>query len=103
MPECRQALPVAEYLAETEPELMFLVLGGHALDFRDEDGAVLLPCQVKVRSRWQAAAGFDSGVAKNASQLVLGVGVSPQAPFASAGSTLNGSRLPDSSVASTWL
>ena len=81
MPECRQALPVAEYLAETEPELMFLVLGGDALDFRHEDGPVLLPCQVKVRSWRQAAAWFDSGVAEDASQLVLGVGVSSQAPF----------------------
>jgi len=63
MPECRQALPVAEYLAETEPELMFLVLGGDALDFRHEDGSVLLPCQVKVRSWRQAAAWFDSSVA----------------------------------------
>ena len=51
MPEFRQALPVAEYLAETDPELMFLVLSGDALDFRHEDGPVLLPCQVKVRSR----------------------------------------------------
>ena len=63
MPECRQVLPVAEYLAETDPELMFLVLGGDALDFRHEDGSVLLPCQVKVRSWQQAAAWFDSGVA----------------------------------------
>ncbi len=56
MPECRQALPVAEYLAETEPELMFLVLSGDALDFSHEDGPVLLPSQVKVRSWPQAAA-----------------------------------------------
>ena len=63
MPECRQVLPIAEYLAETEPELMFLVLGGDALDFRHEDSPVLLPGQVKVRSRRQAAAWFESGVA----------------------------------------
>ena len=81
MPECRQALPVAEYLAETEPEVMFLVGGGDALDFRHEDGPALLPCEVNVRSWPPAAAWFDSGVAKDASQLVLGVGVSSQAPF----------------------
>jgi hypothetical protein len=55
MPECREVLPVTEYLAEAEPELMFLVLGRDALDFCYEDGSVLLPCQVKVRS-WQLAA-----------------------------------------------
>ena len=70
MPECRQALPVAEYLTETDPELMFLVVGGDALDFRHEDGPVLLPDQIKVRSWRQTTAWFDSGVAQDASQLV---------------------------------
>lgn len=99
MPECRQALSVAEYLAETEPELLFLVLGGDALDFRHEDSPVLLPCQVKVRSRRQAAAWFDSGIAENVSQLVLGVGVSSRST--SAGSKANRSPLPDSWVTGT--
>ena len=81
MPECRQALPVAKYLTQTDPELMFLIFGGDALDFRHEDGPVLLPCQVKDRSWRQTTAWFDSGVAENASQLVLGVGMSSQAPF----------------------
>jgi len=63
MPECRQALPVAEYLTQTDPELMFLVVGGDALDFRHEDGPVPLPCQVKVRSWRQTTARFDSGLA----------------------------------------
>ena len=81
MPECRQALPVAEYLAETEPELYFFVVGGDALHFRHEDGLVLLPCQVEVRFWRQAGARFDPGVTEYASELVLGVGVSSQAPF----------------------
>ena len=81
MPECRQALPVAEYLAEAEPELSFLVVGGDALDFRHEDGLVLLPCQVEVRFWRQAGARFDSGVAEYAGELVLGIAVSSKAPF----------------------
>jgi len=80
IPKCRQAVPVTEYLAQTEPELMFLVLGGGALDFRHEYGPVLLPRQVKVRSGRQAAAWFDSGVAQDVCQFVLGVGVSSQTP-----------------------
>jgi hypothetical protein len=31
MPECRQKLPVGQYVVETEPELMLLVLGGGEL------------------------------------------------------------------------
>jgi len=56
-------LPVAEYLTETDPELIFLIVGGDAFHFRHEDSPVLLPCQVKVRSRPQATAWFNSGVA----------------------------------------
>jgi hypothetical protein len=62
MPECQKPLPVAEHLAETEPELCFFVVGGDALDLRDENGPVLLPCQVEVRPWRQAAAWFDSGI-----------------------------------------
>jgi hypothetical protein len=41
-------------LAETEPELLFLVVVGDALDFRHEDGLVLLLCQVEFGSDgWQ--------------------------------------------------
>jgi hypothetical protein len=71
MPECGEVLPVAEHLAETDSELIFLVLSCDALDFRHEDGPVLFPCQVKVRSWPQAAAWFDTGVAQDASYFDL--------------------------------
>jgi len=74
-------LAAAEYLAETESELLFLVAGGDALDFRREDGLVLLPCQVEVRFWRLTGAWFDAGVTENAGQLVLGAGVSSQALF----------------------
>lgn len=67
VPEFGKALTVAEYLAEAEPKLMFLVLRCDALDFRDEDGAALFPCQVEVWSWSQAASGFDSRVLQDAS------------------------------------
>jgi hypothetical protein len=66
MPEFGDVLPVAEYLAQTDPKLIFFVLSGDALDFCHEDGPVLLPCQVKVRSSRHAATWFDSGVAQDA-------------------------------------
>ena len=81
IPKCRQAVPVTEYLAQTEPELMFLVLGGGALDFRHEYGPVLLPRQVKVRPGRQAAAWFDSALLRTFASSFW-VSVCPRRPQA---------------------
>jgi hypothetical protein len=88
MPECEQALPVAEYLTETDPELMFLVVGGDALDFRHEDGPVLLPCQVKVRPDGRPRRGSIPALLRTPASSFW-VSVCPRRPRStSAGSTL---------------
>jgi hypothetical protein len=102
MPECQQVLPVAEYLTETDPELIFLVVGDGALDFRHEDSPILLPCQVKIGPGGRPRRGSIPALLR-ALASSFWVSVCPRRPRStSAGSTLNGSRLPDSSVTDTW-
>ena len=57
--EAPEAVAVPQHLAESEPELLFLVLVGDALDFGDEDGALGLPGQVEIRLVREPGPRFD--------------------------------------------
>jgi hypothetical protein len=73
-PEFCEVLPVAQYLAEAEPELLFLVGVGDAPDFRHVDDPAVLPRQVEARFRRLSGARFDPGVAQYGSEIVLADG-----------------------------
>jgi len=70
-----EAVAVPQYLAESEPELLFFVLVRDALDLGDEDGAFGLPSQVEVRLVWEPGSRFDPRLAKDFRELILGVGM----------------------------
>lgn len=74
-----EAMAVAQYLAEAEPELSFFVLVGDALDLGDEHRSVVLPGKVEVGLLGQPGARFDSGGPQGLSELVLCVCVALEA------------------------
>jgi hypothetical protein len=71
--EFPEAVTIPEHLAQAQPELLFFVLVRDALDLGDEDGAFRLPGKVEVRLVRKPGARFNSCLAKNPCQSVLGV------------------------------
>jgi hypothetical protein len=53
-----EVVPVPQDLAETEPELFFLVVVGDALDLGDKDCPAGLPGQIEVRLLGECARSF---------------------------------------------
>jgi hypothetical protein len=77
--ETSKALAVAQDLAEAEPELLFFVVVSDALDLGDEDCSFCLPGKIEVWLPRVPGPRFNTGLSQRPSQLVLSVGVPPEA------------------------
>jgi hypothetical protein len=90
--ELAKAVAVSQHLTEAQPELLFFVLIGDALDLGDKDCSVCLPGEVEVRLVGEPGPRLDACQPQDACQRVLGGCVPVETSLDKAGSTVNGCR-----------